>query len=204
MRKIAYLFIAALLVATVAEAKQYETFDGQIYNGLYYQRIDIIEWGEQNGELPHMEFHIYSKDKPIEVTAVPGNSSGKPVLWLSYDLKFRGERICRKVVAPAHFREGDKLYAYKDSSFLEYDNIFFSTQQLKGKTMVPYEQEPYQSCSDEMASNMPGTEPAASAPARVPANASAPTPNPVTAAPAAAKPKGVGVDYDNSAVPFSF
>jgi hypothetical protein len=151
-----------------------------------------------------MEFHLYSKDKPIEVTAVPGNSSGKPVLWLSYDLKFRGERICRKVVAPAHFREGDKLFAYKDSSFGDYDNIFFSTQPLKGKNLVPYTQEPYQSCSDEMASNMPGTEPGANAAAaRTPAATTTTSPSPVQAAPAA-KGKGVGVDYDNAAVPFSF
>lgn len=192
MRKHLLFLCAGLIVFCGAVmAKQFEVFDGQFYNGLYYPRIDMIEWSDE-GRPPHMEFHIYSKEKKLDLAAVPGDKNGKPVLWLMIDLKFRGERVCRHVLAPSHFREGDKIYAYRDDSFPEYDNIFVSTYPMQGKRLVPYAMPEYQPCVDEMASNKPGTGGAA----RVPASA----------IPAAEKKDGknIGVDYDNSAVPFSF
>lgn len=180
-----------------ALAKDYERFDAQFYNGLYYPLIDMIEWQESDSDLPHMEFHIHSKQMPVEVTAVPGDSNGKPVLWLMFDLKFRSEKVCRKVIAPAHFREGMTLHAYRDSSAPDYENIYFSSQELKMKNLVPYTQEPYQACTDEMASNKPEAAPPAQ---RAPASA------PATAGPNEVKKegKGVSVDYDTNALPFSF
>ena len=92
-------FTALLLflgLSTLAFAgKQFEIFDGQIYNGKVYPLVDIIEWGEADGELPHLEFHLHSKNNPMDISVVPGDKNGKPVLWVMYDLKFRSERICR-------------------------------------------------------------------------------------------------------------
>ncbi|NUM88217.1 MAG: hypothetical protein HUU37_03345 [Bdellovibrionales bacterium] len=189
---------SVFVTASLALAKQFEIFDGQLYNGLYYPRVDIIEWGEP----PHMEFHIYSKDKQIELSAVPAihPRSGKPVLWLMYDLRFRDERICRHVVAPAHYKEGAKVYAYKDSTLRDYENIYVSLHPLEGKNLVPYRMPAYEPCADEMASNMPGAA-APSGAARAPASASSPAGAPD---PAKGGDRKLPIDYDNSAVPFSF
>lgn len=196
------LSILALLLPILAYAKVFETFDGRFYNGLYYPVVDAIEWGEQNGELPHMEFHIHSKDKLVDLVAVPGDKNGKPVLYLMYDLKFRGERICRHILAPAHFAEGMTLFAYRDNTDPDYDNIYFSSQPMSAKNLVPYQMPEYVACTDEHASNKPDSAP------RVPASASTPAASPApSATPAKAEKKdgkNVGVDYDNHAVPFSF
>lgn len=192
------LALLGLLLPGIASAKQFEVFDGQFYNGKYYPMIDIIEWGEQHGNPPHMEFHIHSKTKPIEVSAVPGEKNGKPVLWLMYDLVFRGERICRHVVAPAHFKEGMKLYSYKDSSDPDYENIFVSSYPMKGARLVEYRMPEYQPCADEHASNKPDAAPAA----RMPASTGSATPVPADSG--KKEGKGIGVDYENNAVPFSF
>jgi hypothetical protein len=121
-----------------------------------------------------------------------------------YDLKFRNERVCRHILAPAHFKEGMKLYAYRDDSDVDYDNIYFSSQPMSGKNLVPYQMEEYEPCMDENASNKPDASP------RMPASAA---PQPAAVAPAAApaaenagkkEGKNIGVDYDNHAVPFSF
>ncbi len=179
------IFFAAI---TLSFAKQFETFDGQFYNGLYYPRIDIIEWGTP----PHLEFHIYQKDKPIDLAAVAGDKNGKPVLWLNYHLDYRGENICRHVIAPAQFKDGDKLYTYKETSQPDFDIIYVSTIPFApDRKLTDYTLKPYSTCSDEMASNKPDV-----APNRSPAS----EPKKDEAKPG----KNIGVDYDNAAVPFSF
>ncbi len=190
MRHFVCLF--ALLFSVAGWAKEFEIFDGRMYNGLYYPLVDIIEWGD----IPHIELHIHSKNQKIDVVAVPGDKNGKPVLWLMYDLKYRNERVCRHVLAPAHFKEGMKLYAYRDDSDPDYDNIYFSSQPMQGKKMVPYEPPTYEPCLDEMASNKPDSMP------RAPAS----VPTPAEALPPAVKKEGdnIGVDYINHSVPFSF
>ncbi len=195
------VFLALFAWSFVGHAKDFEIFDGRFYNGQFYPRVDAIEWGET----PHMEFHIYSKDKPVDITAVPGEKNGKPVLWMVYDLKSRGERVCRHIIAPAQFKKGDKVYSYKDSSNAEYDNYYVSTHPLTDKGLVPYTMAPYAPCSDEMASNMPGTTPAPAAgeQQRVPASVT-PSEAVAPAATAAKEGKNIPVDYENRAVPFSF
>ncbi len=66
------------------------------------------------------------------------------------------------------------------------------------KNLVEYKMPDYAPCSDEHASNKPEAAP------RAPA--SVPEVTETVAAPAAEKPanKNIGVDYDNSAVQFSF
>jgi hypothetical protein len=203
-----------------AQSKDFERFDAQIYNGQFYPLVDNIEWGEQQGEENHMEFHLHSKEKvPMDVSVVAGNKGGRPVLWIMYVLNSRGEKVCRHVLAPSQFKEGMKIYAYRDNSDPDYDNVFFysappkkllSAVAVNGKKApVPeYTMPAYERCTDENASNMPypkGQEPAKVAetpvvPARDPA---AKTPI-VPAAPQVRGSKGVPIDYDNTAVPFSF
>lgn len=195
-----YLLLLIALSVT-AQAKTFEIFDGQIYNGLFYPLVDIIEWGEADGELPHIEFHIHQKDKQIELTAIPGEKNGKKVLWIVYDLRFRNERICRHVLAPFHFKEGMKVYAYKDSSDPDYQNFHISSFPVKKKNLVEYAMPDYAPCTDEFASNKPDT----SAPAARTASPGAPQgAAPVAGVAEKKDPKNIGVDYDNAAVPFSF
>lgn len=168
--------------------------------------IDIIEWGEANGELPHLEFHIHSKDKPIDLSVVAGDKNGKPVLWIMYDLKFRGERICRHVLAPSHFREGMKLYTYRDNTDGDYDNVYVSSEPMKETDKIKaYTMPTYERCTDELASNKPEEGPrkpssqGSSNATKVEGNA--PSSN---SGGEEKEKKNIGVDYDNNAVPFSF
>jgi hypothetical protein len=132
MKTLSYLLLSVLF-STPALAKDFETFDGHTYNGLYYPLIDIIEWGEQDKELPHLEFHVHQKEKVVDLAGVAGTKGGRPVLWIMYDLGYRGEHVCRHVLAPAQFKEGQKLYFYRDNSDADYDNIFVYSEPLKQK-----------------------------------------------------------------------
>ncbi|MGZ3654062.1 MAG: hypothetical protein ACXVB9_10960 [Bdellovibrionota bacterium] len=201
------LILALSLVSLPAvAAKDFEVFDGQYYNGQFYPLIDNIEWGEADHELPHMEFHIHQKDKPVGVSVVSGTKGGKPVLWIMYDLAYRAERVCRRVLAPAQFKENQKLFLYRDDSDPDYDNVYIYSEawKQKGKKTVPeYTMPAYERCSDENADNMPMP-----ADSKAPAVPGAPAvmkgPSPASVAPPAGKAKGLPVDYDNTAVPFSF
>jgi hypothetical protein len=209
------LFVAAFaLFPLSSQAKDFEVFDGQYYNGQFYPLIDNIEWGEQDHELPHMEFHIHQKDKKIGVAVVPGMKGGRPVFWIMYDLAYRGEHVCRRVLAPAQFKENQKVYAYRDDSDPDYDNVYFYSEPWKqkgAKKVAEYAMPSYERCSDENADNMPmpksSTAPSATPPAApTPAQSAVKGPSPASV-PAAApegKAKGLPVDYDNTAVPFSF
>lgn len=229
MKTIGYSFVMAVILLVGGPAlggNEFERFDGQFYNNKFYPMVDIIEWGEQDKELPHIELHFHSKEKPMDIAVVPGEKGGRPVLWMMYDLKFRGgEKICRHVLAPAHFRKGMKLYTYRDNSDPDYDNIYVYSEpqkKLKGANKQPvpeYQMPDYQRCIDENASNMPyepgekvADAPAPGAPSAAP-GADKPvnepklvTPVKVEREPANAKPRpgNLPVDYDNTAVPFSF
>jgi len=195
----ALLILSLLFSSALAEAKTFEIFDGQFYNGLYYPLIDMIEWGEQRGEKPHMEFHLHSKDKPLEISAVAGEKNGKRVLWLNILLPHRHERVCRHVLAPLHFEKGMKLYAYRDNRDTDYDNIYVSSEPIKN--LPEYKMPAYERCSDANASNMPEE----MAKAREPSSAPVATQAPV--APVGSEKKqgeGLKIDYENAAVPFSF
>jgi hypothetical protein len=217
MRKLSFFVLSLFLLLPPAHAKDFEVFDGQSYNGLFYPLIDIIEWGEQDKELPHLEFHVHQKDKPVDLAVVAGEKNGRKVLWVMFDLSYRGERVCRHVPAPAQFKEGQKLYLYRDNSDADYDNIYVYSEPFKQtgkKKQIPeYTMREYERCSDANASNMPEPKqkttvtfappaPSATPPIpRGPASGSAPTPM----APQLPRDnKGVPIDYDNTAVPFSF
>src|SRR5262245_6388041 len=133
MKTLLICLLATFPFSVTAHAKDFETFDGQYYNGQFYPLIDIIEWGEADKELPHLEFHVHQKDKPIDLAVVSGEKGGKPVLWIMYDLAYRGEHVCRHVLAPAQFKEGQKLYLYRDNTDGDYDNIFVYSEPMKQK-----------------------------------------------------------------------
>jgi hypothetical protein len=202
--KVFLLFSLLLPLYSHAQGKQFEIFDGQFYNGLFYPLVDIIEWSENKSALPHMEFHIHSKSNPIDLAVVPGERNGRPVLWLMYDLKFRGERVCRHVLAPSHFREGMQLHAYRDASDPDYDNIYVSSEPKSRKNLVAYQMPEYEPCLDANASNKPDSLPRLPASGEVSQQQSAPSsPSPAASA-AKGEGRGVRTDYDNHAVPFSF
>jgi hypothetical protein len=199
--------LSSAVVPGLAFAKQFEVFDGQVYNGQFYPRVDIIEWQESDAAQPHMEFHFYSKRDRIDLSVVPGDKNGRPVLWLMFDLGFRGERICRHTVAPVGFREGQPLYAFIEDKDPDYYNIkVFSDQRPMGKSL-PYRMPDYRTCEDSNASNRP--EPKAEEvvkgastndiSVRGPAS-------PIEAAPPGEKSRGGNLtpDYEHNAVPFSF
>lgn len=122
------LFAFSLLILPLpGSAKDYPIFDGQKYNGLYYPRIDNIEyWGKP----AHMEFHIYQKDTPVHLEAKVIERGGQRVLLVNYHLTNRNEKVCRSVVAPANFNPDAPLYFYKDASDSEYDNIYVTVSPL--------------------------------------------------------------------------
>jgi hypothetical protein len=216
-----FLFSAFLAWSTLifsriaADAKDFPILDGRTYNGQYYPMVDIIEWtqdvtdrapasGSAKPE-PHMEFHIHkSAADPVELSAVAGNKGGKAVLWLTFHFPARGEKLCRHVLAPFHFKEGDKLVAYKDMRIPDYTNIYVSNYPLVTDAhMQPYNLLPYERCADpEINSNMPMPGAIAETPSNPSSNRS---PASTVSAPIPpVNPKGLGIDYENSAVPFSF
>lgn len=195
-----FLVFVGFLFTANAQAKDFPIFDGQYYNGLYYPRIDVVEWGD--AAKTHLEFHIYSKNEPVDVAAEVGMKNGKPVVWLNYHLKSRGENVCRVAVAPPHFREGDKLFAYQDLSDTDYNNIYFSKYPIKDAKLRAYTIPAYTTCDDEFAVNKEGPDSKKGSERKI---ASQPPAQGKTeeSVPAAKKPGGL-VDYDNAAVPFSF
>ena len=80
----------------ISQAKEFEIFDGRNYNGKYYPRIDIIEWGRPT----HMQFQVYWKDHPLEMSFQLEQKDGKNVMLVKYFIKERNEVLCRRVLAP--------------------------------------------------------------------------------------------------------
>jgi hypothetical protein len=117
--------------------KKYEVFDGQIYNGKYYPRIDVMEWSDAN-EPSRMEFHVYSKAKPVDLSFQYENKNGEQILDVNYYITERKETVCgRQVMLPDHFKDG--YLVYKDTSDREYDNIIVSMSPLpekKGRELI--------------------------------------------------------------------
>ncbi len=134
-----FLMIAALFLLnpSVLRAADFEIFDGQTYNGKYYPRIDVIEWSDAPGQPTYMDFHIYSKAKPVELSLQIEATTKKKVMLVNYLLTDRDEHQCRRVLAPSHFGEG--FFVYKDSSDADYDSVIVSMQKMpdkKGRVLV--------------------------------------------------------------------
>ena len=126
-----FLSIATFLKPNFLWGSDFEIFDGRMYNGQYYPRIDVIEWGKPS----HMEFHIYSKKEPIELSFELENKNGKKVMLVEYHFTRRNERLCRRVLAPSHFF--GKLSIYKDNSDENFNNIIVSTKDIPLSEIQP-------------------------------------------------------------------
>ena len=203
-----------------AEAKQYPIFDGQVYNGRFYPRVDIIEWTHK-GQAPHLEFHVYSKEEPIEIEAKAVMRGGNRILLVNYFFTKRKEKVCRSVVAPASFNADAPLFFYKDSSDAEYDNFYVSVSPKPStKNLATYSKREYnvKDCDEEDAKQVmsghdtpsPGEKGTASAQTdpgtRAPATLVDSKESPAVKAPAQKQPekKHELIDYENNALPYNF
>lgn len=126
-----FLAFLLLLNPSHACATDFEVFDGQVYNGKYYPRIDTIEWSDSPNELTHMEFHIFSKGKPIKLSFALDTKTGKKVMQVNYDITERDEHLCRRVLAPQHFKDG--FLVYRDNTDPDFDNVLVSMLPLAPK-----------------------------------------------------------------------
>ena len=134
--------------AIAGAPEEFATFDGRVYNGRFYPRIDIIEWSDTPAEQSHMEFHVYSKNKPVDMGFQLDTTTGKPVMKVRYLLKDRNEYVCRRVLAPGHFKE--KFFIYRDLSDPEFDNTVVSATKIEKPNLLPLDKPmQYADCKEE-------------------------------------------------------
>lgn len=115
------------LSPTPARAEEFAVFDNRSYNGKFYPRVDIIEWGSPS----HMEVHVYSKEKPIKLSFQLERKNGKVVMLIDYFITERNEHVCRRVLAPGHFFEN--FLVYTDNSDPDFDNTIVTMSPLPTK-----------------------------------------------------------------------
>lgn len=147
------MVLLSFLSPTPARAEEFAVFDGRAYNGKYYPRIDVIEWGTPS----HMEFHVYSKGKPVKMSFQLERKNGKVVMLVDYLLTERNEHVCRRVLAPGHFL--DNFMVYTDNSDVDFDNTIVTMDPLpdkKGQTIV--KNGTYSGCSVEVADKKSDTD----------------------------------------------
>lgn len=143
------IFLYFLIPPTQLRAeskKDFEIFDGRMYNKKFYPRIDIIEWGEP---ISHMEFQVYWKGHPLKMTFQLEKKDGKKVMLVNYFIKERNEHVCRRVVAPSHF--DDNFMVYSDTSDKDMDNTIVTMNKLpekKGLALVT-DQPTYTGCAED-------------------------------------------------------
>lgn len=167
-RTITFIFITSLslsLLSSIARAgsdKEYETFDGRVYNGKYYPRVDIIEWTEPEFTNSHMEFQNYDYKKvPISAAYELDSKSGRKVMKVHYELKRSNgeiEHVCRRVIAPGHFSEN--FMVYQDLSDSDRDIWMVSMEALpekKGRKQIQTKK--YTACeeSTEQSKRLPAS-----------------------------------------------
>ena len=132
-----FMAVILLLDPCIVRAEEFQIFDGHIYNGKYYPRIDVIEWNDSPGSPTYMDFHIYSKGKPVDLSFSLEATQKKKVMNVNYLFTERDEHQCRRVLAPAHFSEG--FLVYKDLSDPDYDSIIVSMHKMpekKGRVQI--------------------------------------------------------------------
>jgi hypothetical protein len=129
-----------------SKPEEFAIFDGRVYNGKYYPRVDIIEW-DYPPHKSHMEFHIYWKGKPVDLSFELETKTGRPVMLVRYHLKERNEILCRRVLAPGHFFE--EFYVYRDHSDPDFDNIIVSAEKFTNKPKFELIKTPsYMACEE--------------------------------------------------------
>lgn len=142
-----------LLTSMPARSADYEIFDGRTYNGKYYPRVDIIEWGQPS----HMEFQVYWKGKPLEMSFELEDKGARKVMLVHYFIKERNEHLCRRVLAPGHFHEG--FMVYKDTSDKDMDNTIVTVSALPAKKGLELVSPPkYFACETAEPTRLPAAE----------------------------------------------
>jgi hypothetical protein len=152
VRTFTFLFLLICLNTHISWAKaqeDYVVFDGRTYNSKFYPRIEVIEWMETGQNSTHMEFQNYTKRVPIDLSFQLENKQGKNVMLVKYFIPERGEYLCRRVLAPEHFKEGKGFHFYKDASDKDMDVIFVSQIPLPEKSgRTEYTPKPYTPCEE--------------------------------------------------------
>ncbi len=152
MSKFLFLFFISINLF----ADEFEIFDGRVYNGKYYPRMDILEWNED--DLPsHMEFQNYGKNMPIDLSFELEEKNGKKVMKVHYFFKERNEHLCRRVLAPSNMKPD--FYIYQDESDKDRNITFVSAHKLpekKGRQLV--QSKKYTPCDEAPAERMPASE----------------------------------------------
>jgi hypothetical protein len=137
MFSLGFLLLLVTPTASRAGTTQFEIFDGRSYNGKFYPRIDIIEWQNPGEKRTHMEFQVYWKGHPLDMSFSLEEKDGKKVMLVNYSIPERGEHLCRRVLAPGHF--GPVFFVYRDTSDKDMDNTIVSMEKLpdkKGLTLI--------------------------------------------------------------------
>lgn len=209
--KLYTMILAGMLAFTgVAHTKQHEVFDGQYYNGKYYPIIyfKTIDWTNN----PRMEAQIHSKNDPVDMSLkIVKKKEGGYVGLLNYYLRGGSEKLCRKVAITNSYTDKTTIYTYIDRTDPDADFIWFINKPVKtGKKLEAYNMKPYSPCVDQPKSdpNNIGRSESANKQVHDPwkkLNLPQNTTRPFEPKPTPKKDgKGVGVDYENQAMPFSW
>ena len=124
------LFMSLLVCSFSLKAEEYPVLDGRKYNGLFYPNVDILEWGDPM----QLEFQVYDKKNPLSVTGKTLKIGDNTVFVFTIDFPERGERICRRVLAPKDFDPEKPVYLTTETHDIERNNFIFSHKPIAGKT----------------------------------------------------------------------
>jgi hypothetical protein len=141
-----YLFL--LLPAHLSFAKDYEIFDGRVYNSKFYPVIDVITWNEKKGDPYTQHFNVYWKGHALDMAFKLEDGGAQKILLVKYFIKERNEVLCRRVPAPSNF--GPNFKVYKDVSDKELDKTILSMEDLPKKEGLSEIKPPaYEPCAEE-------------------------------------------------------
>ncbi len=165
-KTITFIFIVCLSIslfnalAKAGSDKEYETFDGRVYNGKYYPHVDIIEWTEPEFTNSHMEFQNYDYKKvPLSAAFELDTKNGRKVMKVNYELKRQNgeiEHVCRRVMAPEHF--APNFLVYQDQADVDRDIFMVSMEALpdkKGRKIITTKQ--YTPCEEDQPKRLPAS-----------------------------------------------
>ena len=143
-----FTLLSLVMMWSTVQAKDYEIFDGRVYNNKYYPRIDVVTWNEKKGDPYTQQYHVYWKGHPVEMSFKLDETGTEKIMLVRYNLKERNEIICRRVPAPGNFGQGFKIY--KDTSDKDMDNTILSMNELPKKEGLTLITPPaYEPCPEE-------------------------------------------------------
>ncbi|MFZ4715576.1 MAG: hypothetical protein ACOYL6_17765 [Bacteriovoracaceae bacterium] len=143
------IFIPLLLLLTsIASAKDYEIFDGRVYNGKFYPQIDVITWNQKKGDPYTQHFNVYWKGHPFDMSFKLEEGGAQKILLVRYNFKERNESLCRRVPAPSNFSANFKVY--KDTTDKDMDKTILSMDSIaKKEGLTEITPAPYEACPED-------------------------------------------------------